>query len=61
MSTAQSSWPFLIVIGALFILFGYQAFEVAGAALVAIIFFLIVLARIPWPSSSGETGSVSKE
>jgi hypothetical protein len=53
MSTTKSTMPFLIVVGALFILFGYQAFEMAGAALVAVVLLLVLLARIPWPPQPG--------
>jgi len=42
-----STMPFL-AIGALFILFAYQAFEVAGAAIVSLVLLVILLRKIGW-------------
>lgn len=49
--------PVLLVAGVLLILLVYQVFEIAGAALIGIIVFLILLQRINWtPKVKRETG-----
>jgi hypothetical protein len=50
MWTTQSQLPLRVVIGALAILLAFQAFDLAGAALVAIVALWIILPRIPWPA-----------
>ena len=52
--------PYLIVIALLLVLFGYQAFELAGAALVGIIILIIVLRKIDWPRKSAKADAVVK-
>jgi len=49
MLAATSSWPFTVAIGVLLILFGYQAFDMAGAALLGIFLLLVLVGRIQWP------------
>jgi hypothetical protein len=47
---AQPRFPTrLAAIGILVILFGYQSFKLAGAALAAVPVFLLLLAALPWP------------
>ena len=53
MWATQSRLPLLMVTGALFIMLAYQAFEVAGAALAAIVLLLVLLPRLPWPLQTG--------
>jgi membrane-associated HD superfamily phosphohydrolase len=53
MWTNQGALPFLLVACALLILLGYQALEVAGAVLIAIILFLILLWKIDWSMRAG--------
>jgi hypothetical protein len=54
MLATTSSWPFILAIGVLLILFGYQAFEMAGAAVIGIFLLLILLGRIQWPVRKGD-------
>ena len=44
--------PVLLVVAVLLILFAYQAFQLAGAAIVSILLVSFVLFRINWPTSS---------
>jgi len=53
MSTAEGFRPFVFALAALVVLFAYDQFSYAGAALVGIILLLWWLRRINWPSKSG--------
>ena len=53
MSTAEGFRPFVLALGALVILFAYDQFSYAGAALIGILLLLFVLRRINWPNKSG--------
>lgn len=44
--------PYLIVIALLLVLFGYQAFDLAGAALIGILVLIFLLRKIGWPRKS---------
>jgi hypothetical protein len=57
---AKRFQPYLIVIALLLVLFGYQAFELAGAALVGIIVLIVVLRKIDWPRKSAKADAVVK-
>jgi hypothetical protein len=52
MSTAEGFRPFVLALGVLVILFAYDQFSYAGAALVGILLLLFVLRRINWPNKS---------
>lgn len=47
--SADGSLMWWTVAGLILVLFGYQAFEMAGAALAGVVVLLIFLARVPWP------------
>jgi len=52
MSTAEGFRPFVLGLGALVILFAYDQFGYAGAALVGMLLLLLVLRRIKWPKKA---------
>lgn len=52
MSTAEGFRPFVFALSALAILFAYDQFGYAGAALVGVLLLLYVLRRINWPKKS---------
>jgi hypothetical protein len=51
--TSQGPLAYAIVAGSLLILLGYQTLEVAGAVLVGLILFLIILWKINWSARIG--------
>jgi hypothetical protein len=53
MSTAEGFRPFLWALAALVLLFAYDQFSYAGAALVGVLLLLFILRRIKWPQKSG--------
>lgn len=55
--TSRGWRPVLLVAGALLILLAYQAFEIAGAVLIGMILFLILLRKINWSPKVGEKGT----
>lgn len=57
----RSPLTFLLVIGALFVLFAYQAFELAGAALVGVVVLLVLFRYIPWPLKVAPVAQADKE
>jgi uncharacterized small protein (DUF1192 family) len=52
MSTAEGFRPFVLTLGALALLFAYDQFSFAGAALVGVLLLLFILRRIKWPLKS---------
>jgi hypothetical protein len=48
----RSPLTFLVAVAALFVLFAYQSFELAGAALVGVVVLLIIFSYIPWPAKT---------
>jgi len=52
MSTAEGFRPFVLALGALALLFAYDQFSFAGAALVGVLLLLFILRRIKWPMKS---------
>jgi hypothetical protein len=52
MSTAEGFRPFVLALGALALLFAYDQFSFAGAALVGVLLLLVILRRINWPQKS---------
>lgn len=52
MSTAEGFRPFELALGTLVVLFAYDQFSFAGAALVGILLLLLLLRRINWPKRS---------
>jgi hypothetical protein len=52
MSTAEGFRPFALALGALVLLFAYEQFSFAGAALVGVLLLLLILRRIKWPNKS---------
>jgi len=44
--------PMMLVVAVLLILFAYQAFQLAGAAIIAILFMSYILFKINWPDST---------
>ena len=53
MSTAEGFRPFAWALAALVLLFTYDQFSFAGAALVGVLLLLVILRRIKWPQKSG--------
>ena len=53
MSTAEGFRPFAWALAALVLLFAYDQFNFAGAALVGVLLLLVILRRIKWPQKSG--------
>jgi hypothetical protein len=53
MSTAEGFRPFAWALAALVLLFAYDQFSFAGAALVGVLLLLVILRRIKWPQRSG--------
>lgn len=51
---SHGSLPILLVLCALLILLAYQAFEIAGAVLIGMILFLILLRKINWSPADSE-------
>lgn len=54
---SQGSVPILLVMCALLILLAYQAFEIAGAVLIGMILFLILLRKINWSPNARARGT----
>lgn len=54
---SHGSLPILLVLCALLILLAYQAFEIAGAVLIGMILFLILLRKIKWSAAANEKES----
>ena len=54
---SHGSMPILLVLCALLILLAYQAFEIAGAVLIGMILFLILLRKINWSPTVHEKES----
>ena len=54
---SHGSLPILLVLCALLILLAYQAFEIAGAVLIGMILFLILLRKINWSAAVSEKES----
>jgi hypothetical protein len=52
--------PYLIVIALLLVLFGYQAFELAGAALIGIVVLIVLLRKIDWPRKTRKADALVK-
>jgi len=52
MSTTEGFRPFVLALGALVVLFAYDQFSYAGAALISILLLLLLLRRINWPKKS---------
>ncbi len=52
MSTAEGFRPFVWALAALVLLFAYDQFSFAGAALVGVLLLLVILRRIKWPKES---------
>lgn len=52
MSTAEGFRPFVLAFGALALLFAYDQFSFAGAALVGVLLLFFILRRINWPRKS---------
>ena len=52
MSTAEGFRPFVLAFGALALLFAYDQFSFAGAALIGVLLLLFILWRIKWPNKS---------
>jgi len=50
MSTAEGFRPFVWALAALVLLFAYDQFSFAGAALVGVLLLLVILRRIKWPN-----------
>lgn len=59
--TVQNPLMFLLVIGVLFVLFAYQAFEMAGAALVGVVVVLILFAYILGPQKASTVTKLNQE
>ena len=59
--SADGSLMWWTVAGLLLVLFGYEAFEAAGAALAGVAVLLVFLARVPWPEVRAAAAKAEEE
>jgi hypothetical protein len=54
--SADGTLMWWTVVGLLLVLFGYQTFEMAGAAVAGVVVLLIFFARVPWAATEKNPG-----